>query len=88
MNFFGKVKKLIRKIVIGFFIGIIKIYQLFISPLFPSTCRFYPTCSTYSLEALKKHGFFKGFYLSVKRIISCNPFNHGGYDPVPEIFHF
>ncbi|NOY08245.1 MAG: membrane protein insertion efficiency factor YidD [Spirochaetes bacterium] len=62
---------------------IITLYQKLISPLFPPACRFYPTCSNYSKQALKKHGFFKGLYLSVKRVSRCHPFNPGGYDPVP-----
>jgi putative membrane protein insertion efficiency factor len=61
----------------------VRIYQLIISPFLPKTCRFYPTCSSYSLEALKKHGILKGSWLSVKRISRCHPGNPGGYDPVP-----
>ncbi|MCL2074588.1 MAG: membrane protein insertion efficiency factor YidD [Marinilabiliaceae bacterium] len=61
----------------------IKIYQRFISPLFPPSCRYVPTCSAYSIEAIKKHGPFKGFYLSVRRILSCNPWGGSGFDPVP-----
>ena len=61
----------------------IRIYQKVISPLFPSTCRYNPTCSSYSIQALKKHGPIKGFYLSVKRILSCHPWGGSGYDPVP-----
>ncbi len=60
----------------------IKLYQKFISPLTIRHCRFHPTCSQYSLEAFKKYGFFKGLYKSVHRIIRCNPFNPGGYDPL------
>ncbi len=62
---------------------IIKGYQNFISPMFPPTCRFYPTCSTYFIQALEKYGFFKGSWLGIKRILRCNQFNPGGYDPVP-----
>ncbi|MBO8458131.1 MAG: membrane protein insertion efficiency factor YidD [Spirochaetes bacterium] len=61
----------------------IRFYQLFISPLFPSSCRFYPTCSAYALEAIKKYGPYKGFLMAVKRILRCHPLNKGGYDPVP-----
>lgn len=64
------------------FIGIIKLYQRLISPLFPPSCRFYPTCSQYSIEAFHKYGVLKGFIKSVWRIIRCNPFNKGGYDPL------
>jgi len=69
-------------------IHLIRFYQKFISPLFPPTCRFEPTCSDYSIQALEKHGLLKGLYLSLRRIIRCNPLNEGGYDPVPEEFHF
>ncbi|MCD6449056.1 MAG: membrane protein insertion efficiency factor YidD [Thermotogaceae bacterium] len=69
-------------------IHLIRFYQKFISPLFPPTCRFEPTCSNYSIQALEKHGLLKGLYLSLRRIIRCNPLNEGGYDPVPEEFHF
>ncbi|MBS1492170.1 MAG: membrane protein insertion efficiency factor YidD [Bacteroidetes bacterium] len=65
------------------FIYLIKFYQKFISPLLPASCRFYPTCSQYSLEAFQEFGVFKGFYLSVKRILKCNPFFEGGFDPIP-----
>ena len=65
------------------FIFLIKCYKKFISPLFPATCRFTPTCSSYAIEALQVHGVIKGLYLSVKRILRCNPFCDGGYDPVP-----
>ena len=64
-------------------IYIIKMYRKYISPLKSQpTCRFYPTCSQYSLEALEKYGALKGSYLSVKRVARCNPFNPGGYDPL------
>ncbi|WP_445159341.1 membrane protein insertion efficiency factor YidD [Mesohalobacter salilacus] len=62
----------------------IKIYQLIISPLMPSSCRFQPTCSHYSYEAFKKHGVFKGLKLTVLRISKCHPWGKSGYDPVPE----
>ncbi|QTQ12800.1 membrane protein insertion efficiency factor YidD [Treponema parvum] len=68
---------------IKFFCLLIRIYQVCISPLFPRCCRFYPTCSNYAIEAIKKHGSIKGIYLSFKRIVRCNPFCSGGYDPVP-----
>lgn len=64
-------------------LGLIKIYQLLISPLFPPSCRFYPTCSNYFYEALLIHGFFKGSFLGIKRILKCNPFFEGGIDNVP-----
>jgi putative membrane protein insertion efficiency factor len=55
----------------------------FVTQLFPSRCRFQPTCSTYAYQSIKIHGFFKGFYLTLKRIIRCHPFCSGGFDPVP-----
>ena len=63
---------------------LIKLYQKFISPMFPAKCRFYPTCSQYTLEAVKEHGAIKGTYLGIKRILKCHPFHEGGYDPVPK----
>jgi hypothetical protein len=72
-----------RKILIAPAILIVRIYQTMISPLTPSTCRYSPTCSAYSIEALKKHGLFKGSYLAIKRILSCHPWGGSGYDPVP-----
>ena len=66
------------------FIGIIRFYQKFLSPLKPPTCRFYPTCSHYGLEAVKKHGAIKGGYLTAVRILKCHPFHPGGFDYVPE----
>ncbi|MFN8325084.1 membrane protein insertion efficiency factor YidD [Flavobacterium sp.] len=73
-----------RKIVISPFVLLIRFYQLGISPFFPASCRFQPTCSTYFVEALKKHGVFQGSYLGIKRIMSCHPWGKSGYDPVPE----
>lgn len=62
---------------------LIRFYRRFISPLKPPTCRFYPTCSTYALQAYQKYGFFKGTYLTVRRLLKCHPFHPGGYDPLP-----
>ena len=61
----------------------IRFYQRFISPLTPATCRFTPTCSSYAIEAIRKHGPFKGVALAVWRILRCNPWGGSGYDPVP-----
>lgn len=69
-----KVKKIL--------LGIIRGYQLYISPLFPGKCRFYPTCSAYAIEAIQRYGASKGLLMASKRILRCNPFNPGGYDPV------
>ncbi|MDD3124637.1 MAG: membrane protein insertion efficiency factor YidD [Candidatus Kapabacteria bacterium] len=66
------------------FIQIIKLYRKFISPFLPASCRFYPTCSEYAIEALRIHGLFRGSLLAMWRILRCNPFSRGGLDPVPE----
>lgn len=66
------------------FIWLVRFYQAAISPYTPSSCRYTPTCSSYTLEALQKHGLFKGGKLAVKRIFSCHPWGGSGYDPVPE----
>ncbi|HLU81293.1 MAG TPA: membrane protein insertion efficiency factor YidD [Flavobacteriaceae bacterium] len=65
------------------FVFLIRLYQHYISPLFPATCRFQPTCSHYSVEALQKHGLWKGGALAAKRILKCHPWGGSGYDPVP-----
>ncbi len=62
----------------------IKFYQLFISPLLGSNCRFQPTCSQYAYDSIKSHGLLKGFILSTKRIGKCHPWHEGGFDPVPK----
>ncbi len=67
-----------------FMIWLIGLYRKYISPLKPPTCRFKPTCSAYAIEAFQKRGFFAGMILTVWRILRCNPFCKGGYDPVPE----
>jgi len=64
-------------------IAIIRGYQLFLSPMLGSNCRFYPTCSCYSKEAIERHGAFKGSWLGLRRISRCHPWSEGGYDPVP-----
>ncbi|MCK9364268.1 MAG: membrane protein insertion efficiency factor YidD [Syntrophales bacterium] len=61
---------------------LVRIYQIAISPLIGSNCRFYPTCSEYTITALQRYGPFKGMFMGVMRILRCNPWNHGGYDPV------
>ncbi len=65
------------------FIFLIKVYQKLISPILGNNCRFYPSCSSYSKEAIDKHGSLKGGYLTIKRVCKCHPLNSGGYDPVP-----
>ena len=66
-----------------FVISAIRFYQREISPLSPPRCRYSPTCSQYALEAVEKYGAIKGTFLATKRILRCNPFHKGGYDPVP-----
>jgi len=74
------------KVLSGFVVYIIKFYKFFISPVLPASCRYYPTCSVYTIQAIGKFGLIKGGFLSLKRILSCNPFGKGGFDPVPEVF--
>ncbi len=64
-------------------IGLIRLYQLTLSPLIGRQCRYLPTCSNYGLEAIRKYGPFKGGWLTLKRVLSCNPWGGSGYDPVP-----
>ncbi len=70
------------------FVFIIKCYHKFISPMLPGACRFTPTCSMYTVEAIEKFGVIRGMILGVWRILRCNPFCRGGYDPVPKKFTF
>ena len=65
-------------------IWLVRLYKKILSPILPNTCRFTPSCSSYAIEAFEKRGFFAGFILTVWRILRCNPFCKGGYDPVPE----
>lgn len=74
---------MLKKIIISPFTFLVRVYQVVISPLTPATCRFEPTCSHYTVDALKKHGLFKGGWLALKRISSCHPWGKSGYDPVP-----
>jgi len=62
---------------------LIRLYKITISPFFPNTCRFHPTCSAYASEAIQKYGALKGGILAIKRIVKCHPFHKGGFDPVP-----
>ncbi|RZK50195.1 MAG: membrane protein insertion efficiency factor YidD [Pedobacter sp.] len=74
---------LLKQIIAAFFLVLIKLYQWLISPLWGANCRFTPTCSQYGIEAIKKHGPFKGGWLTLKRIASCHPWGKHGHDPVP-----
>jgi len=67
---------------------LIKVYQLTISQVRPSSCRYFPTCSQYTYEAVERFGFFKGVWLGIKRLARCQPRHPGGYDPIPDKWHF
>lgn len=73
-----------KQLLIAPFVFLVRIYQYLISPLLPSACRYTPTCSHYTIEALKTHGLLKGGWLSIKRIFSCHPWGGKGFDPVPK----
>ncbi len=73
---------MVKGIIKNILIGVIKLYQWTIGPVIGETCRFYPSCSHYGVEALKKHGALKGSWLTIKRICRCHPWNPGGIDPV------
>ena len=75
--------RFITRILNLIFIGLVQFYRYCISPIKPRTCRFYPTCSTYMLQALRKYGPFKGSVLGIRRILKCHPWHPGGYDPLP-----
>lgn len=64
-------------------IALVRAYQMFLGPLLPASCRYYPTCSAYAIEALERHGAFRGMILAIRRLARCHPFRPGGYDPVP-----
>ena len=69
----------------GLLCGLIRAYQCVISPLFPGSCRFHPTCSRYAIEAIAKHGALRGLWLGASRLARCNPWGGAGFDPVPEL---
>lgn len=69
-------------------IFIVRVYKTLLSPILPQACRFYPTCSTYAIEALERHGAVKGLVLAAWRVLRCQPFSSGGLDPVPDTFRF
>ncbi|HMT03468.1 MAG TPA: membrane protein insertion efficiency factor YidD [Burkholderiales bacterium] len=74
---------MIYKILIKIIIFPIKLYQLCLSPYLPKTCRYYPTCSEYAIIAINKYGIIRGLFISIKRILRCQPFAGSGNDPVP-----
>ncbi len=76
------IEKAFKKNMKKIFIQLIRVYQIIISPIFGKCCRFYPSCSDYTIEAIKKYGVIKGLYLFLKRIIKCHPFHPGGHDPL------
>lgn len=75
--------RLIKQILAQLMIALIGLYQITLSPFLGGQCRYLPTCSHYGIEAIKKHGPFKGGWLTLKRVLSCNPWGGSGYDPVP-----
>ncbi|MDB2349170.1 membrane protein insertion efficiency factor YidD [Alphaproteobacteria bacterium] len=74
---------MLNKIIIFPFVLFIRVYQLIISPMLGSNCRFIPTCSEYAMESLREYGLIKGIFLSIKRIGKCHPWGSHGYDPIP-----
>ncbi len=83
-NMIKKIFKFLSDILKSIIIGMVKFYRVAISPYKGGACcKYIPTCSQYALEALEKYGPFKGSFLAIKRILRCNPFSKGGYDPVP-----
>ena len=76
--------EILKRILIAPLLLLVKFYQYIISPIFPASCRYTPTCSNYMIEALKEWGLFKGTFLGVKRILSCHPWGGHGHDPVPK----
>ncbi len=75
---------ILKKIIVFVLVGIVRFYQRAISPLYPATCRYTPTCSQYMIDAIKEHGIFKGTWMGLKRIGRCHPWGGSGYDPVPK----
>ncbi len=65
-------------------LALVRGYQLLLSPVLGNNCRYYPSCSAYTLEAIEKHGPWRGLWLGIKRVSRCHPFHEGGYDPVPD----
>lgn len=82
-GFWKRSQRICKRIAALPLIGLVRFYQLCISPLTPPSCRFTPTCSQYALEALRKHGLLKGGWLTLRRLARCHPWGGSGYDPVP-----
>jgi putative membrane protein insertion efficiency factor len=70
--------------VVDLLVLLVRVYQRLISPLFPASCRYVPSCSEYAAQALRRHGLTRGLWLSVRRVVRCNPWSQGGLDPVPD----
>ena len=83
LQIMSDLRNTLKKILIFPAVMLIKFYQICSSPFTPPSCRFTPTCSQYALEAFRKHGPFKGLYLTVRRLLRCHPWGGSGYDPVP-----
>ena len=77
-----QVKKFFQTVLKVCLITCIRFYQHCVSPLLPPSCRYYPTCSQYAIEAIEKKGVFHGLWMTIKRILRCHPWHEGGYDPV------
>lgn len=73
-----------RALLVGLLVGLVRLYQRLLSPLLGPRCRFHPTCSTYAIQALERHGAVRGSWLAARRIARCHPLNEGGFDPVPD----
>jgi hypothetical protein len=73
-----------RRLLTCFLVGMVRFYQIAVSPYFPAACRYTPTCSEYMIQALREHGVRRGLYLGTKRLLRCHPWGDSGYDPVPK----
>lgn len=78
-----KLMRIVRRLPRTVLVLLVRGYQVSISPLLPSSCRYFPSCSAYAIQALERHGALKGSWLAARRILRCHPFTPGGYDPVP-----
>lgn len=78
------ISRYLQQILLNLFLLMLRAYQLLISPFLGNCCRFYPSCSTYACDALEKHGIMRGIWLTLRRLVKCQPLHAGGYDPVPQ----